>query len=187
MASVRELETSLQQFGEFLLRRQLVRPTAARFMVRWVREVLRRPAVDAPLADQVRSFCDDLERTGRCQDWQVRQAEEALQIYFVRFLGRTDWRHVASSVAVDADGRMTPLDALHILRTRIRARHYSFRTESSYSDWGVPFSGVPSYPGRSEASSHSQPRPRLPNAYRRQSWCLGQHAESGPERGVVSL
>jgi hypothetical protein len=38
------------------------------------------------LADQVRRFCEDLERDAACQDWQVRQAEYALRIYFVNFL-----------------------------------------------------------------------------------------------------
>ena len=58
---MRETESSLQQFGEFLLKRQLVR-----------------------------RFCDDLERHGGTEDWQVRQAEQALGIYFVNFLDRTD-------------------------------------------------------------------------------------------------
>ena len=77
---MRELEASLQQFGEFLLKGQLVRPKAAPFVVRWVREFLGRPATDLPIVDQVRSFCEELERAGRWQDWQVRQAEHALRI-----------------------------------------------------------------------------------------------------------
>jgi len=81
----------LQPFGEFLLKRQLVRPIAAPYLVRWIRQFLSRQASDEPLADQVRHFCDDLERSG-IEDWQVRQAEQALRIYFVNFLDRTDWR-----------------------------------------------------------------------------------------------
>jgi hypothetical protein len=65
---MRELESSLQQFGEFLLRGQLVRTKAAPFVVRWVRQFLTRPATDESLADQVRRFCEDLERAGRWQD-----------------------------------------------------------------------------------------------------------------------
>jgi hypothetical protein len=48
---MRELESSLQQFGEFLLKAQVVRPTAAPYFVRWVRRFLSRPASDEPLAD----------------------------------------------------------------------------------------------------------------------------------------
>jgi len=37
---MRELESSLQEFGEFLLRGQLARPAAAPYFVRWVRRFL---------------------------------------------------------------------------------------------------------------------------------------------------
>jgi hypothetical protein len=48
---MRELETSLQEFGEFLRTGQLARPAAAPYFVRWVRRFLTRPASDEPLAD----------------------------------------------------------------------------------------------------------------------------------------
>jgi len=87
---MRETESVLQQFGEFLLKRQLVRPIAAPYLVRWVRQFLSRQASDEPLADQVRHFCDVLERSCRFADWQQRQAEQPLQIYFVHFLDPTE-------------------------------------------------------------------------------------------------
>lgn len=68
-------------------------------------------------------------------DWQVRQAEHALRIYFVNFLQRTDWNRRPASAVVDEDGRTNPLAALEQLRMRIRTRHYSYRTECSYADW----------------------------------------------------
>jgi integron integrase len=132
---VRELEASLQQFGEFILKAQLVKEKAAPHCVRWVRRFLTRPASNEPLADQVRRFCEDLERDAACQDWQVRQAEHALRIYFVNFLQRTDWHRRPASTVVDENGRTNPLAALEQLRTRIRTRHYSYRTECSYADW----------------------------------------------------
>jgi len=90
---MREIETSLQQFGEFLLRARLVREKAAPHCVRWVRRFLKRQASDEPLPDQIRRFCEDLERNGRVQDWQqVRQVEQALRIFIVNFLKRTDWK-----------------------------------------------------------------------------------------------
>ena len=82
---MRVLESSLQEFGEFLLRGQLARPAAAPCFVRWVRRFLARPASDELLTDQVRTFCEDLEHAGT-EDWQVRQADHALRIYFVNFL-----------------------------------------------------------------------------------------------------
>jgi integron integrase len=131
---MRELEASLQPFGEFLLKARLVRENAGPYCVRWVRRFLTRPAADEPLADQVRRFCDDLERSG-CQEWQVRQAEHALRIYFVHFLKRTDWHRAAASPVVDERGHTNPLAALDLLRQRLRTRHYAYRTECSYADW----------------------------------------------------
>ncbi|MEI8083832.1 MAG: phage integrase N-terminal SAM-like domain-containing protein, partial [Actinomycetes bacterium] len=91
------------------------------------------------MADEVRHFCDDLERSGRFGDWQVRQAEQALQIYFVNFLDRTDWHRRPTTDVVDEKGRTTPLAALEQLRLRIRTRHYSYRTECCYVDWARRF------------------------------------------------
>lgn len=54
---MRELESSLQEFGEFLLKAQLARPPAAPYFLRWVRRFLMRPASVEPLTCQVRAFC----------------------------------------------------------------------------------------------------------------------------------
>ena len=132
---MRDLEPSLQQFAEFLLKAQLVRPNGAPYFVRWVRQFLSRPASDEPLLDQVRGFCEDLERTGSAADWQVRQADHALRVYFVNFLKRTDWHRRPASTVVDERGNASPLEALELLRARVRTRHYSYRTECTYVDW----------------------------------------------------
>jgi hypothetical protein len=68
---MRELEASLQQFGKFLLKAKFVKERAAPYCVRWVRRFLTRPASDEPLADQVRRFCEGLDRESI---WQVHQA-----------------------------------------------------------------------------------------------------------------
>lgn len=148
-----ELETSLQQFGEFLLKARLVKQQAAPSCVRWARRFLTRPASAEPLADQGRRFCEDLEREGR-EDWQVRQAESALRIYFVNFLHRTDWHRRSPSTVVDEAGRTDPLAALDQLRRRLRTRHYAYRTECSYVDWVRRFCAY-------LAERQRTPRPRI--------------------------
>src|SRR5216684_3787717 len=151
---MRELEASLQQVGEFILKAQLVWENAAPYCVRWVRRFLTRPASDEPLADQMRRFCETLERDEGCQDWQARQAEHAVRMYFVNFLQRTDWNRRPASTVVDEDGRTDPLAALDQLRMRIRTRHYSYRTECSYADWVRRFLGY-------VAEREGLPRPRI--------------------------
>lgn len=151
---MRELESSLQQFGEFLLKAKLARERAAPYFVRWVRRFLTRPASEQPLVDQTRHFCDELQRNGGCEDWQVRQAEEALRVYFVNFLHRTDWHHRPQNALIDELGQSNPLAALEQLRLRLRTRHYSYRTECAYVDWARRFFDY-------AAGSQGVPHPRI--------------------------
>ena len=72
------MEASLQQFGEFILKAQLIGEKAAPYGVRWVRRFLTRQAWDESPADQVRTFCEELARDRGSAEWQVRQAEQAL-------------------------------------------------------------------------------------------------------------
>ena len=69
------------------------------------------------------------------QGWQVRQADQALRIYFVNFLKRTEWHRRPANTVVDEEGRTNRLAALEQLRPRLRTRHYSYRTECTYVDW----------------------------------------------------
>ena len=172
----------MQEFGEFLLKAQLVRPTAAPYFVRWVRRFLSRQASDEPLADQVRGFCEELERDGGSEDWQVRQADQALRIYFVNFLKRTDWHRRPVSTVVDEQGRTSPLAALEQLRTRLRTRHYYYRTECTYADWvrrfldytaqqqGVPHPRVESEVVR-DYLTHLAVRQRVSASTQNQAFC----------------
>jgi hypothetical protein len=96
----------------------------------------------------------------------VRQAEQALRLYFVNFHQRTDWHRLPASAVVDEHGRTSPLPALEQLRLRIRTRHYAYRTEGSYVDW--PSSSRPRLadcPATREV--RSGPRPRGAGALRR--------------------
>ncbi len=54
---------------------------------------------------------------------------------FVNFLNRADWHRQPASGVVDNRGGVDPVAALQQLRARVRTRHYSYRTESSYADW----------------------------------------------------
>lgn len=137
--SSRETESALQEFGEFLLRGRLVRDQAAPYCVAWVRRFLGIAASDAPLAVRVREFCEALAAEPRREEWQVRQAEHALRLYFVQFLQRADWDRSGEPIALGPDGRVRVLEALDVLRHRLRTRRYALRTEQSYVDWARRF------------------------------------------------
>jgi hypothetical protein len=151
---VRETESALQESAEYVLQHRLARQPAAPYIVRWVRQFLAREATAAPLADQVRRFCEDLERTGRYGVWQIRQAEHALRLYFANVLARTDWLRQPPSAVVDEHAAADPIGAIEQLRPRIRTRHYSYRAETSYIDWTRRFLNY-------LAERQGAPRPRV--------------------------
>jgi hypothetical protein len=102
---MRELESSLQEFGEFLLKAQLVRPTAAPYFVRWVRRFLSRPASDEPLTDQVRGFCEELERNGGSEDW-LRRTRRSASTLSTSSSGRTGIGGRPAPSSMNAGGRL---------------------------------------------------------------------------------
>lgn len=134
-----EMESTLGRFGEFLLKAKLADSQKAPHMVRWVRWFLGRPASDQEsLADRVRLFREHLGRSTRIADWQLEQAEQALRLFFVNFQKVTNWDEQARKPEEPADG-VDRLAVLELMRQRLRVRHYSYRTESTYTDWARRF------------------------------------------------
>jgi len=95
----------------------LVREDRIRYMVLWVREFLSMGQPD----DAV--FADSLEREGR-QDWQIRQALDAVKMY-----------HSMHPEVNSIRERSQSLNALDELRNCLRVRHYARSTEKSYLHW----------------------------------------------------
>lgn len=149
-----ELEAELQKYGEFLLRADLVREPFAAHFVRWVRWFLQYGGDSASLAERVDQFRARLEASGRWQDWQVDQAERAIRVYFVNYLKQTDWNKRPESRAMDPAGRVDTLAALAELRSRLRTKHYSYRTEATYADWARRFLAY-------AADCQKEPRPEV--------------------------
>ncbi len=128
-----DIEHTLQRYGEFLLESGLAKEKHARYFVGWVRRFL---ASDTPpatsVADRLSLFREGLERCGRFEDWQVDQAERAVRVYFVNFLKTPQLgRREDGSAPIFNEGVERPL-ALKVLRERLRVKHYSYRTESTY-------------------------------------------------------
>jgi site-specific recombinase XerD len=96
---------------------------------------------------------EDLRNRPGIEEWQVRQAEHSMKILYQEFLPgyvpaqtsapprsghatgtRTKTNPFRDRVAPGEVERLfSPL--LHALRTEIRGRHYSIRTETAYLDW----------------------------------------------------
>jgi integron integrase len=134
----KDIERGLADFGVFLIRDKVVPEKHAPFVVRWVRQFLEsdRPGAGESLEDRVRRFLDRLEADAKITDWQVAQARQAVRLYFVNFKKVTNWRQ-AERVAMlrDAEGRVDAGATLARMRERLRLRHYSYRTEKTYTEW----------------------------------------------------
>src|SRR4030042_5767122 len=114
---------------------------------------------DKPLKDRskkdIEAFLADLGKRRSIADWQVKQAEHALKILYEIFLPhytperqtgvRPTGKHPTQEPIAKAGGirdRVIPGEAerqfpelIEALKTGVRTRHFSYRTETTYLDW----------------------------------------------------
>ena len=83
----------------------------------------------------LKAFGEDLEQKGY-EDWKVKQAQEAVFLYFDKFLGK---KILFTHPETEAADRPSPVktweEAKDIFISRMRLRHYAYNTEKSYREW----------------------------------------------------
>jgi hypothetical protein len=129
-----EQHSRLTDFAEWLRRRRLAPDNRIPYLVRWVERFLRLSASRPSEAwqDTLRYFLQGLEQ-GQALDWQIRQAGEAVSLFFGQFR--------PPSVAPAGRPQKTdaapcdPAAALNEMERLLRLRHYSPRTQRSYLGW----------------------------------------------------
>jgi integron integrase len=123
----------LPEFQEFLRAHRLAPDNHIPYLASWVNRFLSflNRSGDKDINEIVLGFIDHLKTNRNLADWQIRQAEEALQIYLDRYKGG-DALHNASSSEKEPSGGSSMLDAM---RRLIRLKHYSYSTERTYLDW----------------------------------------------------
>ena len=134
------------------------RPDRSQFYVNWAKDFANflpeKPLKDRSRKD-IEAFLADLGKRRGIADWQVRQAEHALRILYEIFLPRyaperhtgvaTDGKHPVQEAIAKTDGfrdRVIPgeverqfSELVGAVKTEVRSRHYSYRTETAYLDW----------------------------------------------------
>ena len=107
-------------------------------MVHWVRKFFGfqvQEPVKISWIDKVPLILDELKASGSYQDWQIRQADQAVRLYFVNFLaafpdeGYQDFGHLEIQVPSSGEG------ALHDFKVALRLRNYARQTEKTYVGW----------------------------------------------------
>lgn len=126
---------SSADFGKFLLDANFVPTGKEKFLVHWVRRFFASHAQfpNMTWTDQLSLFLRELQQSGSCQDWQIRQADQAVRLYFNNFL-----KNPCESAADASALTRTPLEikpALDRFREALRLRHYARRTEITYTEW----------------------------------------------------
>jgi integron integrase len=135
-----------------------VRPDRSPFYVSWAKEFanfLPEKALKNRSQKDIKTFLADLGKRRGIAEWQVRQAEHALKILYEIFIpdyapekhprvAPGEKRPIQNATA-KTDGfrdRVIPgelerrfFNLVEAVKTRIRSRHYSYRTEISYLDW----------------------------------------------------
>jgi integron integrase len=130
-------ERELAGFGEFLLGRGLVQEKTAPYYVKWVRKFLGAAFCGRALTlgQRIDMFLREIRKDAYA-DWQVEQAGRAIRLFFHNYKGVKNWERCETElVAKDGHGRVARADVVRVLRTQVRMKHYSYRTEQTYTDW----------------------------------------------------
>jgi integron integrase len=128
------LKETLPDFQKYLLERSLAPEKNVPFLAYWVSRFLtfcrkRDIATDDYNEAAVIEFLDMLRVDAKSLDWQPRQADDALKLYYFHYLGK------AGPKLPDATGCNERPDALKEVTRLIRLRHYSYSTERNYLQW----------------------------------------------------
>jgi integron integrase len=123
----------LPEFQQFLAQRQLVPANRVSFFAYWINRYLRyadKNALNASDYDElaIMHFLEYLRSDSRILDWQHRQAEDALQLYYFHYLGKT-------KQAACTPGEMNCIDLTAEIVRILRLKHYSNSTERTYVQW----------------------------------------------------
>jgi hypothetical protein len=123
-----------------------IRPDAIPQYIKWAQAFVRfypGKGLRERTSDDIRAFLTDLQKQ-KISEWKMRQAEHALKVLYEDFLpgyipipqeNTHSFRdHVMPG---EVERRYQPL--LSAIRTEMRNRHYSIRTETTYLDWARRF------------------------------------------------
>lgn len=125
---------TLPEFQQFLLGRKLAPEKNIPFLAYWVSRFLafvrnrERPATEYD-ETAVQEFLEVMRSDKRTLDWQPRQAEDAIRLYYFNYLGKTGGQTGGAEGIVDTESALSETKRL------IRLKHYSYSTERTYLQW----------------------------------------------------
>jgi len=130
----------LPDFQEFLRAHKLVPDKNISYYAHWVSRFLHYSNKNKQLDTNklVMEFVDSLQKDNNIPDWQIRQAQQAVQLYLVNFKGKTASAPIPGSTGAIAKSSDVS-DIIKELKRIIRLKHYSYSTENTYRHWATKF------------------------------------------------
>ncbi|MDP2861512.1 MAG: integron integrase [Desulfobacterales bacterium] len=127
-------DDKLPAFQKYLLEKNLAPAKNVPFYAHWVSRFLdyaRRNEFSALEYQEVAvlGFLDSLKSENHVLDWQHRQANDSIRLYYFHYLNKTDARSV-KAVASDSLSEI-----IQETKRLIRLKHYSYSTERTYLQW----------------------------------------------------
>jgi integron integrase len=124
----------LPEYQKFLLDRKLAQEKNIPFLAYWVSRYLRFAGKKGLSHVEYREpavleFLEQLRTEPRTTQWQVRQADDAIRLYYFHYLGRQGG--AAATEYCAADDKAILKEALRL----IRLKHYAYSTERTYLQW----------------------------------------------------
>jgi hypothetical protein len=125
----------MHDFAQFLLAKHFVPSGKEKFYVHWVRLFLelRTKWQNMPWQDQLPLFLKELSFGERYQDWQIRQADQAVRMYYCNFLPSEESVSLTLQVAKRQDFNKT--EVIGKFYDALRLRNYARSTEKTYIHW----------------------------------------------------
>lgn len=127
-----------QDFGEFLLKSSIVPQGKEIFFVHWVKKFLKTRASLPELVwhEQLPLFLDQLQAANTIEPWQLKQAEQAIGVYFTNYLGKLSaGPQSPAEIETGTKKSLSSMQALDNYQELLRLKHYARSTERTYLGW----------------------------------------------------
>lgn len=133
-------ESILPDFQAFLRNRNLVHEKYIPYFAHWVSRFpyFCNNNSQSDRARLILEFMDLLKKDKNISDWQLRQAQQAVQLYLSNFKGKIAIEAMPLSPHPCEYGSDIP-QIIKEMKRLIRLKHYSYSTERSYLDWARRF------------------------------------------------
>jgi hypothetical protein len=135
----------LPEFQKFLIVKNIVPKKNVPYYAYWVSRFLSfsNNNNDILLNLRICQFLEKLREDQKISDWQVQQADTAINVYLNNYLeGDVSIFYPEKKKAQKKDSLefyQEYKDIVHKMREALRLRHYAYRTEQSYLDWVKKF------------------------------------------------